>query len=204
MIPAQLAASDQRRFDSYVERSADCWLWAGDKNRAGYGRFFMAGKKHLAHRVSFRVAGNELVDGLVLDHLCRVRECVNPDHLEQVTPQENSRRGETGQATARRYAALTHCKWGHPFSEENTYLTPAGRGCVTCRRKAARDYQRRNREVVVRTACKNGHTYTEASTYVDSKGSNRCRECARERQRRYRKGQPATMRLTVQDIGEEA
>ena len=204
MIPAQLAESEQQRFDSYVDRTGECWLWVGDKNWAGYGRFYLRGKRYLAHRVSFRAAGNRLVDGLVLDHLCRVRNCVNPAHLEQVTYRENSVRGETGQATGRKNAALTHCKWGHPFSDENTYWAKGGRGCVTCRRSASREYQRRNRDDTPRLTCRNGHPRGDEQTYIDSKGSTRCRECVRERQRRYRKGVPASMRLTIRDIGENA
>lgn len=78
-------------------------------------------------------------DDLTLDHLCRVRACVNPDHMEPVTIRENALRGETAAA---RNAAQTHCPQGHEYTGENTYVTTAGsRRCRTC----TREYVRRSK-----------------------------------------------------------
>lgn len=80
-----------------VDEGSGCWLWTGYK-RGGYGRFRLAdGVMVEAHRANFEFHKGKIPDGLVLDHLCRNRSCINPDHLEPVTIQENIRRGETGQ-----------------------------------------------------------------------------------------------------------
>lgn len=79
-------------FFSRVDKRPDgCWLWTGALAR-GYGSMFDGQTARPAHRVSWELAGRVLVDGMDLDHLCRVRCCVNPDHLEQVTRSENLRR----------------------------------------------------------------------------------------------------------------
>lgn len=100
-----------------------CWLWTGRLFSNGYGCFMLKGRSLLAHRVAFEWQG-DIPEGLHLDHLCRVRACVNPAHLEPVTIQENNRRAS---------AAKTHCPYGHPYNESNTYVWRGGRYCRTCR-----------------------------------------------------------------------
>jgi hypothetical protein len=73
---------------------ADCWEWMGAKNPHGYGRFWVGRKCYQAHRVIYEGAVGTIPDGLVIDHLCRVRHCVNPSHMEPVTDLENRRRGD--------------------------------------------------------------------------------------------------------------
>lgn len=110
-----------------------CWLWMGTMQKGGYGQIRMLVDGEIvksAHRVSWALAGRKLIDGLHLDHLCRVRNCVNPDHLDQVTPQENNARG--GSASARN-ARKTHCRRGHRFTPVNTYRMKNGaRKCRAC------------------------------------------------------------------------
>lgn len=93
------------------EPNTGCWLWIGATTGGGYGNVWVAGKWRPAHRVLFEIARGEVIPaGLQLDHLCRVRRCVNPDHLEIVTAKENIRRSPLiGQHHRRR----THCKRGH-------------------------------------------------------------------------------------------
>lgn len=80
------------RLRRMVEKQPDgCWLWAGYRDRDGYGRIQVDGMGHMAHRVQMSELGFD-IEGMEVDHVCRVRACVNPDHLEVVTREENERR----------------------------------------------------------------------------------------------------------------
>lgn len=97
-IPSE--ASDEERFDALIDRLSgdrDCWIWMGprsarDKIVAGYGVFYVAGKRLRAHRYCYERSFGPIPDGSHIDHLCQVTLCVNPAHLEAVTPEENLRR----------------------------------------------------------------------------------------------------------------
>lgn len=130
----------EERFWSYVEKTEGCWLWTGAKaGGTGYGHIYMEGHQRLAHRFAYEVLIGPIPEGLVLDHLCRVRSCVNPDHLEPVSNAENILRGS---GCAARSARVTHCPQGHPYDAENTAIKVDGsRRCKTCHR--ARERQRR-------------------------------------------------------------
>jgi hypothetical protein len=119
------------------EPNSGCWLWLGVLNRGGYGMVKHLGVYRMAHRESFLKHRGPIPGGLELDHLCRTRACVNPDHLEPVTHKENIRRGSR--------AMVTHCPSGHPYSPDNTYRDARGsRFCRSCKRaSAARNYQKR-------------------------------------------------------------
>jgi hypothetical protein len=118
-----------------------CWLWTGSKS-TGYGLFAVGStldesrRKVRAHRWSYEALKGAIPAGLDLDHLCRVRACVNPDHLEPVTRGENARRGDAGA----HLAAKTHCPQGHPYSGDNLYIRPSdgARECRTCKRETTR------------------------------------------------------------------
>lgn len=103
------------------EPFSGCWLWTGACGSEGHGQIYFNGKLHGAHAVSYEINVGPIPEGLEIDHLCRVRNCINPKHLEPVAHEENCRRGEAGQKTGAAHAAKTHCKNGHPFDSKNTY-----------------------------------------------------------------------------------
>jgi hypothetical protein len=134
-----------------VNGPGDCWLWTGHLGGGGYGAFSLGrrdNKKIKAHRYAYETLVGPVPEGLELDHLCRVRHCVNPDHLEPVTRAENIRRGDAPAVNSARGKAMTHCKRGHPFDDENTYYPPnrpETRNCRACRAAAnERSNQRRH------------------------------------------------------------
>jgi hypothetical protein len=128
------------------EPNSGCWLWLGPLNGHGYGRIHHAGRQRQAHRVVYESHRGPIPIGLELDHLCRVRSCVNPAHLEAVSGWENRRRGNSPAALA---ARATQCRRGHPYVENNIYWTKQGhRICRFCAIVAARDlYNRKYRSV---------------------------------------------------------
>lgn len=122
------------RFWAKVEKHgpSECWLWAKGKHKNGYGQFSLGHLNLLAHRVAYELSVGPIPENYYLDHLCRVRDCVNPTHLEPVTLGQNVLRGVGITALN---ALKTHCNHGHPFNEENTRITSEGdRECVSCRR----------------------------------------------------------------------
>lgn len=119
-----------------------CWVWTGLPNDHGYGRFSVERRILLAHRWAYMQSRGAIPAGLELDHLCRQRECVRPDHLEAVTHAENVRRGNAGM----HHSAKTHCKNGHPFNEANTRHTSRQRVCLPCARARNAAYEARLKE----------------------------------------------------------
>jgi hypothetical protein len=115
------------------EPNTGCWLWTRSTNVNGYGLMSFQGHSQMAHRVSYQAYKGSIPDGLELDHLCRVRCCINPDHLEAVSRRVNVLRGVSPLA---RKAKQTHCKRGHEFTPENTHRNAqGGRACIACRRQ---------------------------------------------------------------------
>lgn len=99
----------------------ECWEWVGrTSGKDGYGRFFLgSGKSTRAHRYSYAIT-KTLKEGLFIDHICRNRNCVNPQHLRAVTPRINAIENSVGPTAINK--SKTNCIRGHPFNIKNTYL----------------------------------------------------------------------------------
>ncbi len=121
------------RFWTKVEFTETCWLWTSTRDQ-GYGKFYDGSRDVRAHRWAYEFCVGPIPDGLTIDHLCRVRCCVLPDHLEVVTGRINTLRGFGPPALN---ALKTHCLRGHPYDEANTYVFPGTgwRRCRTCFRE---------------------------------------------------------------------
>ena len=125
------------RFWSCVEKTDQCWLWMGTILRNGYGQFTVRCRPFKAHRYSYELLKGKIPPGLTLDHLCRNRACINPDHLEIVTLKENLARGIGPTAMNSR---KTHCKKGHVLAGGNLMMDGSSRMCRACRNDYFREY----------------------------------------------------------------
>lgn len=129
---------------AYAPSLGPCWIWTAAQI-TGYGIFWMNGHNVFAHRLLYEAERGSVPDGLQLDHLCRIRNCVRPDHLEPVTALENQLRGNGFAAVN---LAKTHCPKGHQFNR----IPACGRrrprrACSTCRNDARRAKRRLMREL---------------------------------------------------------
>lgn len=133
-----------------IEKTTSCWNWLGAKNDKGYGKMHdmsKAGRKDYAHRVAYRVYKGDIPEGLWIDHLCKNPSCCNPDHLEAVTPRENSMRGN---CPAFITVKTQRCKHGHDLTPENTRVINSKRDgltkrCRICVIKESRERNQRRR-----------------------------------------------------------
>ncbi len=137
----------QLRFWSKVLKGPGCWRWLASKNGGGYGRIKVKGRLLMAHRVSYELAFGPIPEGYQVDHVrsrgCLFPDCVNPAHLEAVTPGENTRRSGAWEWQR----SKTHCPQGHPYLGANLYVNPNSgkRACQACHRVNSASGQRRRR-----------------------------------------------------------
>lgn len=135
--------SIERIMERFVVKTDSCWLWLGKKD-FGYGRVGFNGSHVRAHKLIYEGLKGPVPTGLVLDHLCRNRGCVNPDHLEPISNRENVLRGV---GLSAENAKKTHCKHGHAFEGANLLIVGAQRQCRTCRLARSREWKRKRREL---------------------------------------------------------
>lgn len=137
-IPANILegrAAWEVRFWSKVDKAVGgdgCWIWRGTLTDLGYSSFAILEGDYLGHRLSYELVKGKISEGLTLDHLCRNRACVNPDHLEPVSLKENVNRGNSPWGINSR---KVFCSRGHRLSGNNLVMTKAGyRDCRECRK----------------------------------------------------------------------
>ncbi len=129
-------------FWNKVKKTDTCWLWTGSNNGSGYGEIRIKNKKFYTHRLSYEWAKGKIPIGFQIDHLCKNRDCCNPDHLEAVAPKINVQRGNTSKP----HFIKTHCINGHLYEKYEYKRTDGkGRNCSECVRNASREYQHRKR-----------------------------------------------------------
>lgn len=157
------------RFWAKVDFSGDCWEWtACTKN--GYGKFGRTGGTQIAHRIAYELLVGPVPSEITLDHLCRNRPCVNPDHLEPTTRGDNVLRSHASLPGQNR--RKTHCPRGHELTGDNLYDTASGyRMCKTCHREVYHQHKTPFSEARQCLAC---GTAFEATTPRNQYCSIRC------------------------------
>lgn len=139
--PTSAAPSD-RVLDRCVAGPGACVIWTGARTPKGYGQINVEHRRAAVHRIVYEAFKGAIPDGLEIDHLCRVRNCVNPHHLEAVTHAENNRR------SAAAIPQRTHCPLGHELVGQNIFCRKGRRPeCRTCRNATKRAWRRRQREM---------------------------------------------------------
>lgn len=168
---------EQRLMERHKKLPNGCWEWTGRKHNMGYGTIGWRGKEwFLAHRASYIVFKSEIQDGLEIDHLCRNRLCINPDHLEAVTHIVNVQRGAN--------SLKTHCPQGHEYDLVSKNGT---RGCRTCNNERAKVYRAKYPERVAERMKKWNEKNPDKRREYSRKSSAKLRAESGEKLRAYQR-----------------
>lgn len=135
---------DLKRFWKKVEKTELCWLWTAGLQK-DYGAFHMNGRMRPAHRVIYEHIYGEIEKGLEIDHVCFTKNCVNPMHLEAVTPSVNTRRGiKNAGLVSQLYKSrkVEYCSNGHKRTMGNTYINGKTKVCRVCQLASVKRYQK--------------------------------------------------------------
>ena len=128
------------RFNSSYKVVNDCFVWQKYLDKDGYGTFYFKKKSRKAHRFSYYITHGDIPTGMMIDHICRNRACVNPEHLRLVTPQQNTL--ENSKSIGAINKAKTHCKLGHPLNKINGVKKPQ-RYCSICENEKSKRLSRK-------------------------------------------------------------
>lgn len=124
------------RLELRVIKTDKCWIWMGSLNGQGYADIKISGKSHKVHRLMYERHREKIPEGLVIDHLCRNRGCLNPEHMEPVTSEENTRRGLTKDS----------CGRGHKMSGGNIKMSKGKRECRECNKINSKNWRRKQKK----------------------------------------------------------
>ncbi|WP_100485619.1 HNH endonuclease signature motif containing protein [Mycobacteroides abscessus] len=138
---SEVTEAEAKRFTAKSKRVVDCLVWQGALDRDGYGSFYFRGANRRAHRMAWYIANGAIPDGFVVNHTCRNRACVNPQHLQMVTARDNALKDSSSVGYVN--SQKTKCPNGHPYDKRVMWAGRTQRVCSVCDRETRNAAKRR-------------------------------------------------------------